>query len=88
MLWIKRFIEYQGFPVKLNVIYQDSTSTMGLENNGKRSSGKETCHFDIKYFYITDFIGREEVAVTYCPTEDMIADYMTKPLTGSKFNYF
>jgi hypothetical protein len=60
---------------------------MRLENNGKRSSGKRTRHFDIKY-YITDLIGREEVVVTYCPTEDMIADYMTKPLTGSKFNYF
>jgi hypothetical protein len=74
--------------VKLNVIYQDNTSTMRLENNGKRSSGKSTGHFDMKYLYVTDLIGREEVAVTYCPTEDMIADYMTKPLTGSKFNYF
>ena len=88
ILWIKRFIEYQGFPVKLNIIYQDNTSTMKLENNGKASSGKRTRHFDIKYFYVTDLIGRQEVQIIYCPTDDMIADYMTKPLTGSKFHSF
>jgi hypothetical protein len=88
ILWTKRFIEYQGFKVKLNIIYQDNTSTMKLENNGKASSGKRTRHFDIKYFYVTDLIGRDEVEVIYCPTDDMLADYMTKPLTGSKFHYF
>jgi hypothetical protein len=62
---------------------------MKLENNGKASSGKRTRHFDIKYFYVTDLIGRDEVEVIiYCPTDDMIADYMTKALTGSKFHYF
>jgi hypothetical protein len=88
ILWTKRFIEYQGFKVKLNIIYQDNTSTMRLENNGKASSGKRTRHFDIKYFYVTDLIGRDQVEVIYCPTDDMLADYMTKPLTGSKFHYF
>jgi hypothetical protein len=88
IIWTKRFIEYQGFKVKLNIIYQDNTSTMKLENNGKSTSGKQTCHFDIKYFYVTNLIGRDEVEVIYYPTDDMLADYMTKPLTGSKFHYF
>jgi hypothetical protein len=88
ILWAKRFIEYQGFKIKLNIIYQDNTSTMKLEKNGKASSGKRTRHFDIKYFYVTDLIGRDEVEVIYCPTDDMIADYMTKALTGSKFHFF
>ena len=59
-----------------------------MENNGKASSSKRTRHFNIKYFYVTDLIGRDEVTVIYCPTDDMIADYMTKALTGSKFHYF
>ena len=61
---------------------------MGRENNGKISSGKRTRHFDIKLFYITDLISRGEVTVKYCPTDDMIADYMTKPLMGTKFKVF
>ena len=43
---------------------------------------------DIKLFYITDLIDREEVQVRYCPTDDMIADYMSKPLVGAKFEKF
>jgi hypothetical protein len=58
---------------------------MKLEQNGKTSSGKRTQHFDIKLFYVTDLVSRNEVQVKYCPTEEMIGDYMTKPLVGSKF---
>jgi hypothetical protein len=88
VLWVKRFLEWQGFEVKLNIVYQDNTSTMKLGENGKASSGKRTRHFDIKYFYVTDLIDRKEVRIEYCSTETMIADYMTKPLTGGKFKLF
>ena len=67
---------------------RDNISSMKLETNGKASSGKRTRHFDIKYFYITDLIERKEVEIQYCPTDDMIADYMTKPLSGAKFHKF
>jgi hypothetical protein len=88
VVWAKRFVEYQGFKVKLNIIYQDNTSSMKLEQNGKESSGKRTRHFDIKIFYVTDLVSRDEVQIIYCPTGDMIGDYMTKPLVGSKFKRF
>ena len=81
-------MKYQDFKVKLNIIYQDNTSTMKLQNNGKLSAGKRTRHFDIKLFYISDLISRDEVEVRYCPTNDMIADYMTKPLVGTKLKRF
>ena len=59
-----------------------------LEQNGKESSGKRTRHFNIKYFYCTDLIKRKEIVIKYCPTEYMIADYMTKPVVGNKFHLF
>ena len=61
---------------------------MKLEQNGKASSGKRTRHFNIKYFYITDLLKSKEISIKYCPTDQMIADYMTKPITGKKFHYF
>jgi hypothetical protein len=88
VIWAKRFIEYQGFKVKHNIVYQDNTSSMKLEQNGKESSGKRTRHFDIKIFYVTDLVSRNEVQVLHCPTDEMIGDYMTKPLVGSKFKRF
>jgi hypothetical protein len=50
VLWMKRFLKWQDFAVKLNIIYQDNTSTIKLEELGKASSGKRTRYFDIKYF--------------------------------------
>mmetsp|Transcript_34996 Transcript_34996/g.52860 ORF Transcript_34996/g.52860 Transcript_34996/m.52860 type:complete len:213 (+) Transcript_34996:3-641(+) len=88
VIWTKKFIECQGFKVKLNIVYQDNQSTLKLSNNGKESSGKRTRHFDIKYFYVTDLISRDEVKVIYCPADDMVADYMSKPLVGYKFKKF
>ena len=88
IMWTKRFIEHQGFKVMINIIYQDNESTIKLEVNGKESSGKRTCHFDIKYFYITDLISHEEVEIVYCPTEDMLADFMSKLTTGLVFKKF
>ena len=39
-------------------------------------------------FYITDLISRDEVEVRYCPTDEMVADYMSKPIVGAKFIKF
>jgi hypothetical protein len=84
VIWTKRFIEAQGYTVDENIIHRDNQSTMKLEQNGKASSGKCTHHFNIKFFYITDLIKCQEVSIKYCPMDQMIADYMTKPLTGQK----
>jgi hypothetical protein len=82
VLWTKRFLEWLEFAVKLNIIYQDNTSTMKLGRNGKESSGKRTRHFDIKYFYVTDLISRDKVEIEYCNRGEMLADYNTKPVVG------
>ena len=39
----------------------------------------------MKYFYVTDLIKRKELQIKSCPSDEMTADYMTKPLTGNKF---
>ena len=88
ILWTTRFLKEQGWKVNQNMVMRDNLSSMKFETNGKASSGKITRHFDIKYFYITDLIERKEVEIQYCPTDDMIADYMTKPLSGAKFHKF
>ena len=59
-----------------------------MERNGKASSSKRTKHINIRYFFITDRILKGEVKVEWCPTADMVADFMTKPLQGSTFKKF
>ena len=70
------------WPIKKKV------STMKLVNNSKINWGKRNRHFDINMLYVTDLMSRNEVSVKYCPTGNMIVDFMTKPLTRSKFKYF
>jgi len=85
ILWTKKFIEWQGFEVKFNIIYQDNTSTMKFEMNGKTSCGKRTRHFDINLFYVTNLVERKEATIEYCTPDEMMADFFTKPLFGNKF---
>jgi hypothetical protein len=40
---------------------------------------------DIRYFYVQDLIRRGIVKIEHCRTEDMIADFFTKPLQGKRF---
>ena len=86
-LWTKYFLEGQGYGTN-TILYEDNQSTMRLAQNVKLSSGQRTRHINIKYFFITDRIARNEVAIQYCPTKKMVADYFTKPLQGALFYKF
>ena len=88
IIWTNYFLQEQGFYVKSTILYQDNKSAMLLEKNGKTSSSKRTCHINIRYFFITDRIKNKELQVEYCPTEDMVANFHTKPLQGSTFFKF
>ena len=88
VLWTNYFLHEQGVAVKNTLMYQDNKSTILLAENGKASSSKRTKHINVRYFFITDRIRTKEVQVQYCPTDDMVADYFTKPLHGAKFLKF
>jgi len=85
ILWTKLFLEDQGYEVGRNVLYQDNKSAILLEKNGKKSSSKRTRALNIRYFFVTDQVEKGQLSIEYCPTGEMLADYMTKPLTGAPF---
>ncbi len=43
---------------------------------------------NIRYFFITDQVEKDNVIIMHCPTGAMIGDFMTKPLQGEKFREF
>jgi hypothetical protein len=88
MLWTKLFLEEQGYTIEQNILYQDNKSAMLLEKNGKRSSSQRTRAMNIRYFFITDQIEKGNMQVKYCPTNEMVADFFTKPVCGPKFYRF
>jgi hypothetical protein len=66
------------------VIMQDNQATMKMVSNGKSTSNR-TKHINIRYFWLKDRVDQGEVKLDYCPTEDMVADILTKPLQGAQF---
>jgi hypothetical protein len=65
-------------------IFQDNQSTLALLEKGY-STNKRTRHINIRYFYLKNKVEEGEVVLEYKPTDEMIADVLTKPLQGEKF---
>ena len=85
VLWTKQFLEEQGCLDTTTVVYQDNTSSILLERNGQSSSTKRMKHMHIRYFYVTEQVHNKAIHITHCPTEEMVANFFTKPLQGSLF---
>ena len=85
ILWMNNFLKEQGYEPEKTVLMQDNTSAIQLEWNGCESAGKRSRHMDNRYFFIKDCIKHKQLEVEFCPTDEMRADYMTKPTQGSKF---
>jgi hypothetical protein len=84
LLWSRDFLIALGFDIGAARLYQDNQSTIRLINNGQ-SNSLRTKHISVKYFWLKDRIENGEITIEYCPTENMIADIMTKPLQGAAF---
>ena len=64
----------------------DNQATIALlENpvNNKRSK-----HMWVRYMWVREQVQKGLVRLQYVKTEENVADYLTKPLSGEKFNYF
>jgi hypothetical protein len=88
ILWTRYFLLKEGYDVDENILFQDNKSAILLEKNGRASSSKRTKHINVRYYFVTDRIAKGDLKVQWCPTADMIADYMTKPLQDKLFRKF
>ena len=88
ILWVSYFLRAQGYTVSVPVLYQDNKSAILLEEDGSKSSSKRTKHINIRYYFITDRVNSNKLEIKYCPTDDMLADFFSKPLQGKLFKKF
>ena len=80
-------MEAQGYKPNITLA-KDNESEIRMLLNGKAYCSANSKHVAIKYFWSTDRIKCGRMKVKYCPTEKMVADYMSKPLQGSLFKLF
>jgi hypothetical protein len=86
IIWMHYFVECQGYNVNKYVVFQDNMSALSLEKNGRMSSSQRTKHItNATYFLIKDYSDAGVINVKFCPTDQMWADVLIKPLQGQKF---
>ena len=60
------------------LILEDNQSTIKLAKSPLHTSRSK--HIQVRFHAIRDLIKTKQVQVRYCPTQDMVADIMTKSL--------
>lgn len=84
--WLRQLLEEMNEHFSgPTLIYEDNQGCIEMVRDGKFSF--KTKHIDTKYKMIRDLVKKEIIDCEYCPTEEMIADLMTKPLSVVKHNY-
>ena len=46
---------------------------------------KRTRHIDVKHPFVRETVQAGKIVLSYCPTTDMVADLLTKPLPKAQF---
>ena len=65
-------------------LYEDNQAVIHMANNGRSYSDK-TRHIKILHRFVKQYLDNGEFTLSHCPTQEMIADILTKPLQGSQF---
>ena len=87
LLFLYDLLNELGYKQEPAIIFEDNMALIDLIKRGKVSSGV-TKHISAKYYYSKDLISRNIIQFKYCPTELMIADILTKPLSRNQFTRF
>ena len=81
-LW--NFLGAQGYDMPPLRLLQDNKSTISLLMRGGPASQRSR-HIDIRYFWVHERLKSGTVSLTHLPTEDMVANILTKPVQGAQF---
>lgn len=84
--WLRQLLEEMHEKIDgPTTIFEDNQSCIELVRDHKFSC--KTKHMDTRYKMIRDLIGQKIIECEYCPSEEMVADLLTKPLSAIKHNY-
>ena len=65
------------------VLMEDNQGAIAIAKNPIIHA--RTKHIDIRYHYVREALQKRIIELRYCPTSDMIADILTKPLNKGRF---
>ena len=69
-----------------DLIFEDNQGTIALSKNPVNRQRSK--HIDMQYHFIRSMQNAGKIIIKYCPTADMVADVITKPITKLKLQTF
>jgi hypothetical protein len=85
VLWSIDLLSELGYPQQSVEIFQDNESCITLMQKEKRNYAAQSRHIRIKWAFYTQEYKKGTLFLSYCPTEEMLADLLTKNLSGKIF---
>jgi hypothetical protein len=86
-LWLRSLIgEIFGKFTGPTTLYGDNQGAIALARDHQYHA--RTNHIDIRFHFIRWIVAEGKLKLVYCPTEDMIADTLTKALPSTKVKHF
>ena len=83
IVWLRQLLKDMGHEqTNATVVYEDNQSCIEWT---KDTYSRRTRHIDIKYHYTRSLTKNNVIHLEYCPTTEMVADILTKPLGGVSF---
>jgi hypothetical protein len=86
-LWLRRLIGEMFRPLtQPTTLFSDNQSAIALTHDSSYYARMK--HIDIHYHFIRFTVEDGSIRFLYCPTNDMVADTLTKALPSIKAKYF
>ena len=87
VVWLRRLLNELGQATKAPThLHIDNQSAIAIARNPEFHD--RTKHIDVRYHFLRQRVDDEEILLTYLPTDDQIADVLTKGLARAKHKRF
>jgi hypothetical protein len=88
-IWLQQLIGELFRPLEHPImLHGDNQSAIALAYSDVGQFHARTKHIDIRYHFIRYVIENGSIRLVYCPTQDMVADTLTKALPSAKAKHF
>ncbi|GBE80154.1 hypothetical protein SCP_0213570 [Sparassis crispa] len=79
VVWLRTLFKEIGFEQQdPTILFEDNTAAISIARDPQFHAKSK--HFDVKHHYVREKLRDKYIDIHYCPTEDMIADILTKSL--------
>lgn len=84
LCFVRNWLQEKNIKINNINLFQDNINTIKLLTNTNNISMRSK-HINIRYYFLKDKSENEKLIIKYCPTNEMVADLLTKPIFGIKF---